>query len=112
MKFQEGRVQCHAAMCSATCLNPRHVPGECCPRCEGLFFKIFLEVILYRLIILFLFYLILEEQVVECPYFECHLECPHGYSLNADGCPSCKCNQNIKLISSLKKINHYQYFDR
>ena len=38
----QGRAKCHASMCQTTCLNPRHVSGECCPRCESQHLDLFL----------------------------------------------------------------------
>ena len=31
----DGKKRCQAEMCVKTCLNPRPVPGRCCPICDG-----------------------------------------------------------------------------
>ena len=31
----DGKKRCQAEMCVKTCLNPKPVPGRCCPICDG-----------------------------------------------------------------------------
>lgn len=34
---ENGKKKCIAYMCGVSCVNPRHVPGTCCPVCDGKF---------------------------------------------------------------------------
>lgn len=35
---EAGEKKCIAYMCEVSCSNPIHVPGECCPLCNGKYF--------------------------------------------------------------------------
>ncbi|XP_046401344.1 extracellular matrix organizing protein FRAS1-like isoform X2 [Ischnura elegans] len=72
---EQGRKKCVAHMCQTSCLSPRHVPGECCPVCDG-------------------------TSVVtlpqHCPSLtHCSLKCPQGLFKDKDGCFQCLCQTAV-----------------
>ncbi|XP_071450396.1 uncharacterized protein [Hetaerina americana] len=70
-RCEDGRKKCHAYMCHTSCINPRHVAGECCPVCDS-------------------------TSVVtlppHCPSLtQCSLRCHQGFVKDKDGCFLCQC---------------------
>ncbi|KAK3092312.1 hypothetical protein FSP39_001164 [Pinctada imbricata] len=65
-----GVAQCNSELCETKCLNPKKVPGQCCPVCLG----------------------DKTGQHPSCPDLRnCSLECPSGLQYSPDGCYKCKC---------------------
>ncbi|XP_052122287.1 cysteine-rich motor neuron 1 protein [Frankliniella occidentalis] len=70
---QGGQARCQAFMCQVTCDNPRRVPGECCPACDGQS---------------------VVTQAQTCPSLgNCTLRCTHGFVLDEAGCYACQCHK-------------------
>ncbi|KAJ8309124.1 hypothetical protein KUTeg_013998 [Tegillarca granosa] len=67
-----GEIQCKSQHCATKCLNPRRVPGQCCPICDDDESS--------------------RQQPSTCPDMRnCSLLCPSGFQMLQDGCYRCKC---------------------
>ncbi|KAE9553936.1 hypothetical protein FO519_002862 [Halicephalobus sp. NKZ332] len=70
------QITCSTPICKTDCLNPRKVPGECCPVCDGP--------------------TVIEPPII-CPSLEhCPLRCEHGLKKDQRGCFQCKCAEGIE----------------
>lgn len=90
-RCNEGIVECQTAMCSVPCLNPRRVPGQCCPVCES------------NCSFSCKYGYATDSQnreicecakhVHKCPLLStCKRRCTYGYKRTRHGCFRCKCN--------------------
>lgn len=90
-RCNEGIVECQTAMCSVPCLNPRRVPGQCCPVCEN------------NCSFACKYGYATDSQnreickcakhVHKCPLLSaCKRRCAYGYKRTRYGCFRCKCN--------------------
>ncbi|ODN05656.1 Cysteine-rich motor neuron 1 protein [Orchesella cincta] len=109
---QGGRIQCHVSMCKHqhTCENPKHYPGECCPRCE--IDNIDNEKFVNGHNV---------DEAIEtsqnpaapmdkdsCPFRACHrdISCPKGFRLDKAGCPTCECQKCQSLLGCKLACTH------
>ena len=81
---RDGQSKCQASFCRTPCLQPRKVPGECCPVCDGndgfweFYFLYWQKIKLTELCVLI---------------DDCHLQCLYGRAVDSSGRELCECRK-------------------